>query len=150
MNDAKIGSGRRIARSLRLRCPRCGEGRLFAGLLKMNDRCDACDLDFGREPGFYLGSIYVNYGMTALIVTAIYIAALAQGFGRSRALLWGTAAFCVVFPLWFFRYARSLWLGMDQYVDRDSGDSSHRRERGGAMGELQINVQPRKAGDADR
>ena len=27
-------------------CPRCGEGGLFAGFLKMRDSCTACGLDF--------------------------------------------------------------------------------------------------------
>lgn len=29
------------------RCPRCGEGRLFKGFLKVRPRCEACGLDFG-------------------------------------------------------------------------------------------------------
>ena len=29
------------------RCPRCGEGRLFDGYLKVGPRCAACGLDFG-------------------------------------------------------------------------------------------------------
>jgi uncharacterized protein (DUF983 family) len=119
----QLGFWRRVGRSLRLRCPRCGRGRLFSGWIKMEERCSECNLDLRREPGFYLGSIYFNYGMTALVVTVVYIAALAQGYGRSKVLLWGMAAFCFVFPLWFFRYARSLWLGMDHYVDRESRGS---------------------------
>lgn len=118
-----VGFWRRIGRSLRLRCPRCGRGRLFAGWFRMEDRCSDCGLDLRREPGFYLGSIYVNYGLTALVVTVVYVAALSLGYGRSRSLLWIMAAFCVAFPLWFFRYARSLWLGLDHYVDRDSRGS---------------------------
>ena len=31
---------------LRGRCPRCGEGRLFDGFLKLPPRCAACGLDF--------------------------------------------------------------------------------------------------------
>ena len=31
----------------RCRCPRCGEGRLFAGFLKVAPRCESCDLDLG-------------------------------------------------------------------------------------------------------
>ena len=31
--------------ALRCRCPRCGQGRLYAGLLKVADRCEACQLD---------------------------------------------------------------------------------------------------------
>jgi uncharacterized protein (DUF983 family) len=35
-----------IATGLRGRCPRCGEGRLFDGFLKLAPRCAACGLDF--------------------------------------------------------------------------------------------------------
>jgi uncharacterized protein (DUF983 family) len=30
---------------LACRCPKCGEGHLFAGFLKVADRCEACGLD---------------------------------------------------------------------------------------------------------
>lgn len=33
---------------LRGRCPRCGEGKLFAGVVRFADRCGECGLDFGR------------------------------------------------------------------------------------------------------
>ncbi len=29
-------------------CPRCGRGRLFAGMLTFAPRCTACELDYGR------------------------------------------------------------------------------------------------------
>jgi uncharacterized protein (DUF983 family) len=36
-----------IATGLRGRCPRCGEGALFDGFLRIAPRCRACGLDFG-------------------------------------------------------------------------------------------------------
>jgi uncharacterized protein (DUF983 family) len=36
-----------IARGLRGRCPRCGEGRLFKGFLALRPACEHCGLDFG-------------------------------------------------------------------------------------------------------
>ena len=36
-----------LVAGLRCRCPRCGEGRLFAGFLKVAERCDRCGLDYG-------------------------------------------------------------------------------------------------------
>lgn len=36
-----------VAAGLKGRCPRCGEGKLFAGLLKIGERCHVCGLDFG-------------------------------------------------------------------------------------------------------
>lgn len=34
-----------LLRGARLRCPRCGEGRLFSGYLKVAPQCDCCGLD---------------------------------------------------------------------------------------------------------
>lgn len=34
------------AAGLRARCPRCGEGKLFAGYLTVAPRCDRCGLDY--------------------------------------------------------------------------------------------------------
>ena len=34
--------------SLRCRCPRCGEGKLFTGLLTVRDRCPVCDLNLAE------------------------------------------------------------------------------------------------------
>lgn len=36
-----------IATGLRGRCPRCGEGHIFAGYLSVADRCESCGLDLG-------------------------------------------------------------------------------------------------------
>jgi hypothetical protein len=89
----------------------------------MRPECAWCGLDFRREPGFYLGSIYVNYGLTAVLITAGYLGLFAAEVISPQALLYVMAPFCVVFPLWFFRYARSLWLGFDQYWDPDPDPS---------------------------
>ena len=35
-----------IAAGLKGRCPRCGEGRLFAGFLRVDERCANCRLDY--------------------------------------------------------------------------------------------------------
>jgi uncharacterized protein (DUF983 family) len=35
-----------IARGLRCRCPRCGEGKLFSGFLSLRPRCERCGLDY--------------------------------------------------------------------------------------------------------
>ncbi|MBT9368795.1 DUF983 domain-containing protein [Rhizobium sp. CSW-27] len=36
-----------VSTGLRGHCPRCGQGRLFDGLLKVRPRCTACGLDYG-------------------------------------------------------------------------------------------------------
>ncbi|PIW27926.1 MAG: hypothetical protein COW30_08910 [Rhodospirillales bacterium CG15_BIG_FIL_POST_REV_8_21_14_020_66_15] len=41
-----------VTRGIRGRCPRCGEGRLFSGYLKVADSCDVCGMSFhGHDTG---------------------------------------------------------------------------------------------------
>jgi uncharacterized protein (DUF983 family) len=111
-----------FGRSCRLRCPRCGVGRLFLGWFQMVLACSGCGFRFQREAGYFLGSIYFNYGLTALVVTVAYFA-LYFGTTTPPNVIWGLlTAFCFLFPLWFFRYARSLWLGFDVYFDPPESD----------------------------
>ena len=102
-----------LSRALRLRCPRCWETPLFRGWFSMAEACVLCGLRFERAQGYFVGAIYVNYAVTAVLALGLFF------------LLWGlttlsTAAelalvlpVVIVFPLWFFRYSRSLWLGLE-------------------------------------
>ena len=83
----------------------------------MHAKCDRCGLPFEREGGFYLGSIYVNYGLTAMIVIIVYFSLYFASVMPQQGVLIMLTAFCFLFPLWFFRYARAIWLGFDQYWD---------------------------------
>jgi len=40
-----------LQRGLRQRCPCCGEGRVFAGWLKLHDRCERCGLKYLANEG---------------------------------------------------------------------------------------------------
>src|SRR5262249_23745317 len=111
-----------LGRALRLRCPLCGQGKLFRGWLQMHPECPHCGVTFEREPGFFLGSIYINYGLTALIVSIAYPVLLFSGMAKGTPLLTGAAAFTVIFPILLFPWARSLWLGFDQWHDPREGE----------------------------
>ncbi|HEY8004188.1 MAG TPA: DUF983 domain-containing protein [Phenylobacterium sp.] len=41
---------RSLFRGLAGRCPACGQGSLFWKYLKVNGRCEACDIDLARYP----------------------------------------------------------------------------------------------------
>jgi uncharacterized protein (DUF983 family) len=121
-----VGAGVRLpasaaeafSRGLSLRCPMCAEGRMFRGWVSMHRRCERCGFEFERGPGYFLGSTYINYGITTLTTTATYIW-LRFVVGVPRVwLVSGLASFCVIFPLVFFRYARSMWLSFDTWLDR--------------------------------
>jgi uncharacterized protein (DUF983 family) len=118
-----------FSRGIRLKCPMCSEGRLFSGFIRMHKKCSVCAFHFERGPGYFLGSTYINYGVTTLLTTWTYMV-LRFGFEVSKSLLIpALAAFCVIFPVLFFRYARSLWLSFDCFFDRTGAlDSVSERE----------------------
>jgi uncharacterized protein (DUF983 family) len=110
-------AGTLIARALRLRCPRCGEGRLFTGWFTMPERCAVCRLKYERAPGYFLGSTYINYGATAVILVIAYFTLHGVLDFTNQELALPLSVVCVLFPLWAFRYARALWLALDCHFD---------------------------------
>lgn len=118
-------------RAICLKCPRCGKGNLFKRWFSMNERCPVCNLLINRPDGFYLGSMYINYGATAWITTISFMIGRLYFNIPGQKLLWPLAAFCLVFPTLFFRRARALWLALDCQFDRatlDEGLEDHPEE----------------------
>lgn len=111
-----------VGRALLLRCPVCGKGKLFSGIFRVPEKCPACGAPYAREAGFFLGSIYINYGLTALIATVVYPILMFNKLVPEPHLTIGSLAFVVIFPLLFFRHARSLWIGFDQWYDPREGE----------------------------
>jgi len=109
-----------VGRALRLRCPACGRGKIFRGWFTMYDVCPECGRKFQRGPGFFLGSIYFNYGVTAVLVIVMYFSFFFTGVLTDSHLLILMTIFVVVFPIWFFRYARTLWIAFDELWDPTS------------------------------
>jgi len=116
-----------LGRALALRCPLCGQGELFQGWLRMHRECPHCGVKYEREPGFFLGSIYINYGVTALIVAIAYPVLLFNKVVPEMPLLRSAVAFTIIFPVVLFPWARSLWLGFDQWHDPREGELGTRR-----------------------
>ncbi len=109
-----------LLRALKLRCPRCGEGRLFRGLLAMNDGCAVCGLSFHPEPGYFVGAMYINYAATAVL--GLSAGLLLVDRVPMTPLTAGLAAFGLVFPVFFFRYSRSLWFGLQRHLESRTQD----------------------------
>jgi len=78
MTNAPASLSDTILRGLACKCPRCGQGKLFAGFLSMRPSCSACGLDYafidaGDGPAVFIiliaGFIVV---FCALIVEVMY------------------------------------------------------------------------------
>ncbi len=83
----------------------------------MLPQCSHCGLKYEREPGYFLGSIYINYGLTAVLSAIIYIVGRFRLHISNTLLLSVLVGFCIVFPILIFRYARAWWLAMDLSFD---------------------------------
>ncbi len=98
-----------LLRGCRLRCPCCGYGRLFKSATRMNERCSGCGEAFEREPGQWLGAVYINLGLTLGFVAAGYL--LTRSFTplttTELTVIWMVAA--AIGPFVLHRHAKALW-----------------------------------------
>jgi uncharacterized protein (DUF983 family) len=114
-------------RALRLRCPACGRAPIFRGWFAMHQACTACGRSLNRDSGYLLGSIYFNYGVTAMLVLAMYFAMFFGDVLTDPQRLLVLSAFAILFPTWFFRYARALWIAFDEHWDPWPNEEEARR-----------------------
>src|ERR1041385_5728935 len=89
-------------------CPRCRMGRIFRDSIfrvyrwpKMYERCPVCDLKFEREPGYFLGAMYISYGLgvvsIALIAAGLWIA---TRWWITTVILWASVLYLpLVWPI---------------------------------------------------
>lgn len=95
---------------LRLRCPVCDQGSLFADRFNMHPICPHCSVRFERFEGEVVGGMTISIVVTASIFLGAHL--LVRGMTSwPLALhlgLW--MAFAILFPIWFYRYSRALWV----------------------------------------
>src|SRR5690349_21587958 len=97
---------------LRLRCPNCGQGRMFTGLFKMEPTCPYCHVRYERLSGESIGGMFINLGLAEILSIG--------GFFVTQALFnpplifqmvfW--VAFNILFVLLFYRHSRALWVAI--------------------------------------
>jgi len=82
----------------------------------MASHCSVCNLEFEREPGYFLGAMYFSYGLA--IVTGTPTLLLMLLMGASNVWILGVLGLQlgVSSPL-LFRYSRVMWLHFDQLFD---------------------------------
>lgn len=101
---------------LNRRCPRCLTGPVYRGFWKPHTTCPECGLSFEREPGYFLGSFYVSYGIGAAVaiptVLIVILFDVSVGWLFPIVALW----VAVMGPL-IVSYSRVLWYHLDHSVD---------------------------------
>jgi uncharacterized protein (DUF983 family) len=104
-----------FGRALRLRCPRCGGGRVLDSWFKLKQRCLTCSLAFerGETEDYWLGAYAINLVVgetSALVGTLVY---MYQTWPEMPYAVWVGVGLAVVMPIAFFPFSRTLWLAWD-------------------------------------
>jgi len=128
-----------LSSMLRLRCPRCRQGKLFTvsnpyHLKRMNempDRCPACGQDFEIEPGFYFGATYVSYALNvAWLVPTFLLTRFVIGWEFRTFVIIMFALLPILVPL-IFRVSRSIWLHFFVRFDPEVAYNVNRQDPSG-------------------
>ena len=110
--------------SRRQLCPRCRRGRIFRapfwrGILAMHERCPECGLKFEREPGYFVGAMYIAYALMLPPAVLIYLAIWHFSHWSANSVLFCTfVAYLPLVPS-VMRCARVLWIYFDRSIDPD-------------------------------
>jgi len=68
-----------VSAILHEKCPHCGQGHVFQKqsnpfkMPVMNERCSECNYKFDREPGYFLGAMYISYGIAVFLGILTYL-----------------------------------------------------------------------------
>jgi uncharacterized protein (DUF983 family) len=115
-----------ILRSIfRQLCPRCRSATIFRssiywGFPKMHDRCPACGLHFNREPGYFLGAMYVSYGLGLAVIFVFAAALWALTRWRLDKIAIGAVLLFLPFAPMLTFLSRVLWIYLDQKIDPEA------------------------------
>lgn len=100
-----------LSRGLSLRCPNCGKGKIFAegSYFKMAPACTHCQMRWDKDEGAFLGSVTLNYGVTAFgIVLPWIIISVNRGLSVST-IVAVAMLFAIVVPLLLYRISKGAW-----------------------------------------
>ena len=99
---------RLLRTTLLLRCPHCGEGKLFESMYRVRPTCPVCGVRFERNPGEWTGAVVIVYAIAVGICFPLWIWMFATGhtFRYDEWALAGLALFLIAAT---YRNAKAMW-----------------------------------------
>ena len=106
-----------LMRALRLRCPRCGAGRLMRTWFALHEACAVCGLLFERDEqeDYWLGAYLLNFIVTEVVfalMLAVVLVATWPNPPWTRVIVMGVVQMCLT-PILFYPFAKAVWLAVD-------------------------------------
>ena len=114
-----------IARGLRGRCPRCGEGHLFQGFLTLRPACEHCGLEYGfADAGDGPAVFVILLGGFVVVFAALIVEIMYQPPYWVHAALW--LPLILLFTLGPLRPIKGLLIALQYHHKAAEGRLEHR------------------------
>jgi Protein of unknown function (DUF983) len=86
----------------------------------MHDCCPACGLRFNREPGYFLGAMYISYGLALAVIVALGAALwVLTSWRLDKIAIWAVLLFLPFVPT-LTLLSRVLWIYLDRKIDPET------------------------------
>lgn len=123
---------------LRLKCPRCHEGKMFLNpnpynlkdVTKMHDACPVCNQDYVIEPGFYFGAAYVSYAINIALLISSFVVLFFVLKVDGYWLYGGIVGIVVVLAPIIFRISRAGWINIFVHYQKEEERGKKKEETG--------------------
>ena len=105
-----------LGRALRLRCPNCGHGDLFAAWGRLRKRCPECGLWLERGEGdYYLGAYVVALIVVETFFAIGFVLVLVMTWPDPpwAAIQWVGALVLAVSAIVCYPFSKTIWLAID-------------------------------------
>ncbi len=83
----------------------------------MHDCCPTCGLHFNREPGYFLGAMYISYGLALAFIFVFGATVWALTGWRLDKIAIGAFLLLLPFAPMLTFLSRVLWIYLDQKID---------------------------------
>lgn len=118
-------TGSPISTGLACRCPRCGQGKLFEGFLKVAERCEVCGLDLAKQDAGDGPAVFLIFILGFLVVPlALLVEAWFEPPIWVHAVLWTVVV--IGLALAMLRPAKGILIALQfHHKASDSGTQSY-------------------------
>ena len=124
VSDVDPGFRVLLRRALRLRCPACGEGRLFDGFARVRRKCAECSWVLEREPGASTGAMYLTSVVSQFFAVGLWLVLWWVTDWSTGVMVAIAIPMIAIFSLATLPHSKSLWIAVEYYTDLASGDSA--------------------------
>lgn len=103
-----------ISAGLRCVCPRCGEGALFSGFLKVAPACESCGLEFNFADSGDGPAVFVIFAVAPIvIILAFIVEAVFHPAPWMHLVLWIPTI--ILLSLWFLRPFKAVMIALQYH-----------------------------------